>query len=257
MAHILDTIVDCKKREVDAAIKTWGEHPFFINPNNIKRISFSRSLQSNASGIIAEFKRRSPSKGEIHPMANVSQIVPGYESCGATACSILTDTRFFGGAVSDFLVARKLVNLPLLRKEFIIHEFQIEEAAAIGADAILLIASILSDSQIKHFTNLAHSLNMEVLFEIHNIGELDKFIEEIDMVGVNNRDLRTFHTNSSLCEEVVGLLPPGVVKVAESGLSSLKEVKRLRDAGYSGFLIGESFMKHSDPARALRSFLEE
>lgn len=254
MAHILDVIVDCKRREVAASINTFGAEVNVVNRSNECR-RFAKALADSTTGIISEFKRRSPSKGDIHPMADVSRIVPGYEANGATACSILTDTRFFGGAVTDFIVARALVRLPLLRKDFIIHKRQIAEAAAIGADAVLLIASILSPDEVYDFTEYAHSFGLDVLFEIHDIKELNRFNDQIDMVGVNNRNLRTFETDPELCGKVAAMLPETVVKVAESGLTGFDEVERLRQLGFRGFLIGETFMKHKDPAVALHNFI--
>lgn len=255
MAHILDTIVEYKRKEVAAAINCYGESVDVASrPYVQQRRRFADALVDDKTGIIAEFKRRSPSKGDIHPMADVSAVVPGYEKYGAAACSILTDTRFFGGAVTDLMIARKLVSLPLLRKDFIVHRRQIAEAALIGADAILLIASILTVDEVRDFADYAHSLGLDVLLEIHHLDELDHYCDGIDMVGVNNRDLRTFKTDAELSAKVIDRLPPNVVKIAESGLTSMAEVDRLRGLGYTGFLIGERFMKHSDPSLALHAF---
>ncbi len=255
MGNILDTIVAYKRREVEAAIRTYGLHVENHHPERV-HVDMKQSLLKSPTGIIAEFKRRSPSKGDIHPMADVAQVVPGYEKRGASACSILTDTPFFGGATTDLMVARPLVGLPILRKDFVVHKRQIEEAAAIGADAVLLIAAVLTTDEIVDFTDFAHSLGLQVLFEVHNERELAKFYDGVDMVGVNNRDLTTFHTDVDLSSKVVEKLPERVLKVAESGLTSISEVQKLRQAGYRGFLIGETFMKHADPAEALQLFLE-
>lgn len=172
-------------------------------------------------------------------------------------CSVLTDTRFFGGAITDLATARSRVSIPLLRKDFTVSEYQIDEAAVYGTDAILLIASVLSRNEIEAFTRHAHSLGLEVLLEFHSRAELDKYTPEADMVGINNRNLTTFDTDPGLSLAMAELLPQDAVKVAKSGLSSLDEVLRLREAGYRGFLIGESFMKHNDPAAALRNFLRQ
>lgn len=215
----------------------------------------SRALLADSTGIIAEFKRRSPSKGDIHPMADVAAVVPGYEEAGAAACSVLTDTPFFGGAVTDFAVARQRVALPLLRKEFIVDECQIKEAAFLGANAILLIASVLGHGEIERFAALTHALGMEVLLEIHGADELTKIIPDADMIGVNNRNLNTFSTDISMSAEIASKLPVRAVKIAESGLTSMDEIRRLRNEGYRGFLIGETFMKATEPAEALRKFL--
>lgn len=252
--HILQHIADCKRIELDAEKLLmprlhgdpglWPEVP-----------SMAEALINSDTGIIAEFKRRSPSRGEIHPMAQVSDIVPAYERNGAAACSVLTDTPFFGGSLSDLMAASSLVSIPLLRKEFIIDERQLVWARMAGASAVLLIAALLTREQIDTFTYKAHELGLEVLLELHSMTELDKYCEHTDMVGINNRDLTTFHTDPTLSIRMAAELPSGVVKIAESGLTSIEEVKRLRDLGYEGFLIGETFMKHRNPGEALKNFL--
>lgn len=253
MANILDRIIANKRREVEAAARMFGEEVTIAT--TYQPVSLRNSLLESPTGIISEFKRRSPSKGEIHPLALVEDVVPAYDEAGASACSILTDTVFFGGALTDLSVARTLTSLPLLRKDFIISRRQIAEARAAGADAVLLIAAALSRREIEEFTIYAHSLDLEVLFEIHNADELDRYCPEVDLVGVNNRDLTIFETDPLLSEKVAKELPSDVVKVAESGLRSLSEVMRLREAGFRGFLIGESFMKYPHPGQALREFL--
>lgn len=257
MGNILDIIVENKKREVEAKSRfDAGKIEQMASRCLTSRHSMKKSLCEAPYGIIAEFKRRSPSKGEIHPLADVRSVVPGYASAGAAACSILTDTRFFGGAITDLCMARELVSIPLLRKDFVVNDYQVYEAACYGADAILLIAAVLSKSQIEQYTALAHSLGMEVLFEVHDYKDIEKFTPDIDMVGVNNRNLTTFHTNPALSADMARILPDNVVKVAESGLTSIEEVRDLQNAGYTGFLIGESFMKHDDPAKAFADFLD-
>lgn len=219
--------------------------------------SFSRTLAASPTGIIAEFKRRSPSKGDIHPLALVSDVIPSYARAGASACSVLTDTPYFGGALTDLALARTLTDIPLLRKDFTVSDYQIQEAALCGADAILLIASALTRDEIERFTATAHSLSLEVLLELHSLDELDRFCPEVDMVGVNNRNLSTFHTDPTLSLTLARQLPDATIKVAESGLTSMAEVTRLRDVGYRGFLIGETFMRHPSPGDALAKFLKE
>lgn len=253
MANILQQIVDNKRREVEAI----ASRRSYDCSGREKMRSMSNALASSDTGIIAEFKRRSPSKGDIHPSALVTEVIPGYVSAGATACSILTDTPYFGGALTDLALSRQLTDIPLLRKDFIVSEFQIHEAAWYGADTVLLIASALSRDQIERFTSCAHDAGLEVLLELHSMEELDKFCPEVEMTGVNNRNLSTFHTDPALSQKVARKLPDNVVKIAESGLSSMSEVSRLRDAGYRGFLIGETFMKESDPGLALSRFLSE
>lgn len=258
MSNILDRITDNKRREVEAKRTLDGEIMHRMAQERIPRgVSMSQCLAASPRGIIAEFKRRSPSRGEIHAQADAGSIVAGYEAAGCAACSILTDTRFFGGAITDLATARSRVSIPLLRKDFTVSEYQIDEAAVYGADAILLIASVLSRNEIEAFTSHAHTLGLEVLLELHSRAELDKYTPEADMVGINNRNLTTFDTDPGLSLAMAELLPQDAVKVAESGLSSLDEVLRLREAGYRGFLIGESFMKHDDPAAALRNFLRQ
>lgn len=253
MANILDQIVDNKRREVAAEMAFAGGIPTAFHaplPPSMKT-----ALLQSPTGIIAEFKRRSPSKGEIHPKAMVCEIVPGYEQAGAAACSVLTDTPYFGGALTDLAVASSLVTMPLLRKDFTISEYQIAQARIYGASAILLIAAVLTADEMQRFTDHAHSLGLEVLVEVHNAAELDKLPDGADMVGVNNRDLTTFRTDPALSLHIASILPDKVVKVAESGLTSMDEVRRLRDAGYRGFLIGETFMRHDNPADALKRFI--
>lgn len=254
MGTILDKIIANKRIEVAAKINLLGDRlPFKMIHGSV---SMSKALLNSPTGIIAEFKRRSPSKGEIHPLALPSEIVPAYQSAGAAAVSVLTDTVYFGGSLNDLAVARSMADIPLLRKDFIVSEYQIDEARAFGADAILLIAAALSCEEVERFTNHAHDLGLEVLFEVHNEKELEKFCPGIDMVGVNNRDLSTFVTDPQLSLKVVKALPDNVVKVAESGLTSIDEVEQLHQAGFNGFLIGETFMRHDHPGKALEKFLE-
>ncbi|MDE6824799.1 MAG: indole-3-glycerol phosphate synthase TrpC [Duncaniella sp.] len=254
MANILDKIIANKRREVEAADSLLGTE-VAITTDRVP-LSFRQALLDSPTGIIAEFKRRSPSKGEIHPLALVDEVVAAYEGAGAAACSVLTDTVYFGGALTDLMNARAHASLPLLRKDFVVSRRQIAEARACGADAVLLIAAALTAEEIADFTGYAHSLGLEVLFEIHNATELEKYCPEVDMVGVNNRDLTTFHTDPLLSERVARELPADVVKVAESGLTSIAEVEHLRASGFRGFLIGETFMRHDRPGEALSRFLD-
>ncbi len=256
MDSILQKIVDNKRREVEACRRA-GVYDRLVIPGRTP-LSFRQALIDSPTGIIAEFKRRSPSKGEINQTADVATVVNGYSVNGAACCSILTDTPFFGGALTDLAVARMTVpDTPLIRKEFIIDGDQIREAAAIGADAVLLIASVLDAREMAEFTAIAHDLGLEVLCELHNIGELDKLPADADMVGINNRNLATFDTDIARSSQIAAMLPSAMVKVAESGIRSMEEVTRLRREGYTGFLIGETFMRHSQPAEALKNFVNE
>lgn len=227
-------------------------------------LSMRKSLAASSSGIIAEFKRRSPSKGWLHPGANVADIIPFYEAGGASACSILTDGDYFGGSLGDLQKARKLVNIPLLRKDFMIDTYQLFQARVMGADAILLIASCLTIEECRILAETAHSLQLEVLLEIHSEKELEYLNSHIDMLGVNNRNLGTFHTDIDnsfrLIEEIqkytddTGSSP---LLVAESGISHTDTVRELRTAGFRGFLIGETFMKTESPGTTLSNFIKE
>lgn len=224
--------------------------------------SMRAALATSSSGIIAEFKRKSPSKGWLHPDADVADVLPAYEKGGASACSVLTDSSFFGGSFGDLCQARNLVDLPLLRKDFIIDEYQLYQARVMGADAVLLIAACLTPEQCLTFAELAHHLNMEVLLEIHCEAELGHLNAFVDMLGVNNRNLGTFHTdveNSFRLAKALqtvtrekGLSP---LLVSESGISAPTTVSNLREAGFRGFLIGETFMKTDAPGDTLTQFI--
>lgn len=253
MTDILSQIAANKRREVEAEERMEGAVTL---PTDLPEVpSMARALLDSPTGIIAEFKRRSPSKGEIHAKAIASEVIPAYEAAGAAACSVLTDTPFFGGAPSDLMVAASMVSIPLLRKDFVVSERQIIKARIYGASAVLLIASLLTAEEIARFTTVAHDCGLEVLVELHAERELDRLTPAADMVGINNRDLSTFHTDPALSERLVSMLPSSMVKVAESGLTNISEVERLRSLGYRGFLIGETFMKHQHPGEALTKFI--
>jgi len=224
--------------------------------------SMRSALAQSPSGVIAEFKRKSPSKGWLHPEADIADIVPLYEEGGASACSILTDGNYFGGSLGDLQKARKLVNIPLLRKDFIVDPYQLFQARVMGADAVLLIAACLTQQECCSLAETAHSLQLEVLLEIHSEDELDHMNSYIDMLGVNNRNLGTFHTdvNNSfrLVEQIQAYIKQSdtaPVLVAESGISDTATVKELRKAGFRGFLIGETFMKTEQPGQTLSEFI--
>jgi indole-3-glycerol phosphate synthase len=221
-----------------------------------EKISFRQALLDSDTGVIAEFKRRSPSKGWIHPEADVEKIVRGYKAAGATAVSCLTDELFFGGNFSDFKRARiASEGLPLLRKDFIIDEYQIYQSKVMGADVILLIAACLSREETFRFTGIAHALDMEVLLEIHNEEELTYIQPNVDVVGVNNRDLKTFVTDIRHTIDLAHQIPDEQVKISESGLSEPETIAQLRKEGFRGFLIGEKFMKTFEPEKTLEDFI--
>lgn len=219
-------------------------------------ISVRNALAGSSTGIIAEFKRKSPSKGWIFQTAEALEIPFSYQEAGASALSILTDEMYFGGSSEDLETARSKVQLPILRKDFIIDEYQIYEAKSIGADAILLIAAVLSPTDCKHLARKARELNLEVLLEIHSEKEMNHLNEYVDMIGVNNRNLGTFHTDVRCSFELAKHLPNEMLWVSESGISDPHTVSELRSAGYGGFLMGECFMKTADPGASLRNFIQ-
>ncbi|MFI3305115.1 MAG: indole-3-glycerol phosphate synthase TrpC [Rikenellaceae bacterium] len=220
-----------------------------------ERRSMRSALASSASGIIAEFKRRSPSKGWINEGAEATVIPPAYAAAGAAALSILTDTEFFGGSLEDLIAARPLVDIPIIRKEFIVDDYQLYQAKLVGADAVLLIAAALSTEECVALTRKAHELELEVLLELHSQEELEYITDEVDMVGINNRNLGTFHTDVANSYRLAELLPQDMVKVSESGISDPQCVVELRKAGFQGFLIGENFMRTEQPGESLRKFI--
>lgn len=220
-------------------------------------ISLAKNLRNSKSGIIAEHKRRSPSKSVINNALNVQDVAKGYEDAGVCGMSVLTDGKYFGGSLDDLLTARASCNIPLLRKEFIIDEYQMLEAKAYGADVILLIAAILSKNEIKQFSEFAKSLNLDVLLEVHNEAELHKSImPSLDMLGVNNRNLKTFEVSLQTSKNLSNLIPDDFVKVSESGISNIKAIKELKPYGYQGFLIGENFMKTDNPGASATEFIK-
>lgn len=216
--------------------------------------SMKASLAASA-GIIAEFKRRSPSKGWIHRDADPAKTAASYSRAGASALSVLTDEPFFGGTLADLKRVREATNLPILRKDFVISRYQLLQAKLTGADAVLLIAAALAPDECRTLARNAHELHLEVLLELHKEDELECYCEFVDMVGVNNRNLGTFRTDVENSFRMAEKLPADALRLSESGLSSPETVNRLREAGYRGFLMGETFMKAPDPGKALSDFL--
>jgi len=216
------------------------------------------NLRNSHTGIIAEHKRRSPSTSVINQNLNIQDVAKGYETAGVCGMSVLTDGKYFGGSLDDLLVARASCNLPLLRKEFIIDEYQIIEAKAHGADVILLIAAILTKDEIKQFSELGKSLNLDILLEVHNEEELHKSImPSIDMLGVNNRNLKTFDVSLDISKILSELIPTDFIKVSESGISNIEAINELKPYGYQGFLIGENFMKTDNPGKNAKQFIND
>ncbi|OQD41688.1 indole-3-glycerol phosphate synthase [Croceivirga radicis] len=255
--NILDKIVADKKKEVDLKKglipTTQLEKSVLFNRTGA---SLSTALRNSQSGIIAEHKRRSPSKQTINQSTNVGMVAKGYENAGVCGMSVLTDIKYFGGSIEDLLLARACVTMPLLRKEFMIDEYQVLEAKAHGADVILLIAAVLSQKEIKSLSELAKSLGMDVLLEVHNEAELQKSImPSLDMLGVNNRNLKTFEVSLETSKELATQIPDDFVKVSESGISSVAAINELKQYGYQGFLIGENFMKTENPGQSALDFI--
>ena len=258
MKDILEEIIAHKQLEIDLQKKAISEELLINNCNEpMPRVSMRASLAASPYGIIAEFKRRSPSKGWIKEEGQAALIPPAYEAAGASALSILTDEKFFDGNLKDIRDARPRVQLPILRKDFIIDEYQLYQARIVGADAVLLIAAALTREQCKALAAKAHELELEVLLEIHSEQELEYVHENIDMVGVNNRNLGTFHTDVENSFRLAEKLPADMLLVSESGISNPETVKQLRAAGFRGFLIGENFMKTPDPGAALQAFIKD
>jgi len=257
--NILDKIVKDKRVEVGLRknlipIKQLESSVLFER----QTVSLANNLRHSKSGIIAEHKRRSPSKSIINNSLNVQDVAKGYEDAGVCGMSVLTEGKYFGGSLDDLLLARASSNLPLLRKEFIIDEYQLLEAKAYGADVILLIAAILTKDEIKQFSEFAKRLHLDVLLEVHNEEELHKSImPSIDMLGVNNRNLKTFKVSLETSKALSQIIPDEFVKVSESGISSVEAIKELQPYGYQGFLIGENFMKTNNPGESAKQFIKK
>jgi indole-3-glycerol phosphate synthase len=259
MKTILDTIIEHKRMEV---LKRKGMKPLSLlrEKTYYKRTPLDplMSFAKGEPGIIAEFKRKSPSKGVISEAINPEKIVEAYKSAGAVASSILTDRDFFGGSFKDLEnVRNELGDFPLLRKDFIIDSYQVHEAKAYGADFILLIASVLDKKAILELTDVALSLGLSVLMEVHTKEEIEKWNDGIKMIGVNNRNLNNFTVDIQKSLDLFGSLPTETLRISESGLQNPIDVRTLFDAGYSGFLMGERFMKETDPGAALKGFIKE
>ncbi|QBZ98229.1 indole-3-glycerol phosphate synthase TrpC [Flavobacterium sangjuense] len=256
---ILDQIIASKKKEI-ALKKSIVSVAQLENSDlfNKKTNSLRKSIINSPFGIIAEHKRRSPSKATINNSFSAEEVVKGYENAGASGISVLTDTQYFGGSLEDLLLARASVQIPLLRKEFIVDEYQLLEAKAFGADAILLIAAVLSKEEIKQLSEFAQSLALEVLLEVHNLEELEKSImPSLDLIGVNNRNLKTFEVSLQNSIDLVNHIPNDFVKISESGLTTTNDINLLRSHGFQGFLIGENFMKTDSPGKSLEQFINQ
>lgn len=271
---ILSEIIAHKRTEVELQKQSVSPEQLreqvqkLMGSSSVPRHSMRQALASSPTGIIAEFKRRSPSKGWIYETAKAEEIPAAYETAGASALSILTDEKFFGGSLRDISTARPLVDIPILRKDFIIDEYQLLQARIVGADAVLLIATCLTQKECTTLTTQAHALGLEVLLEIHNPSELPYINKEVDMLGVNNRNLGTFVTDVKNSFRIARQLQQAIgskkgasdvrnmpILVSESGISHPETIRSLRAAGFRGFLIGEAFMKTDRPGDTLKDFI--
>jgi len=256
---ILEEIIAYKRKEVETLKNAFPLDNILKNElYNRKTFSLKEFIcREDKTGIISEFKRQSPSKGIINSQADVAAVTMGYAQAGASGLSVLTDTKFFGGSNNDLSDARKANDIPILRKEFMVDTYQVHEAKAMGADAILLIAACLTEKECIGLAKLAKSLQLEVLMEVHNQDELALVNEYVDMVGVNNRNLKTFEVSLDISRELSDKIPGHLIKISESGIASTSHIHELKKYGYQGFLIGENFMKTDNPAGAFQSFVEE
>ncbi len=254
--NILDKIIVQKRIEVEQRKATTSvadllKQPFYASPVlSLKQFL----LDERRTGIIAEFKRRSPSKGIINDRADVVEVTTAYTTNGASCLSVLTDEFFFGGCTDDLIKAR-VNQIPILRKDFIIDEYQVTEAKAMGADVILLIAACLTPVEVKRLATFAKSLGLEVLLELHAEEELGHICEETEIVGINNRNLKTFEVDIEHSLRMAKQIPADKIKVAESGISSVENILLFKENGFRGFLIGENFMKEENPGLAFKNFV--
>lgn len=255
--NILDKIIIQKKievaqRKISVDVKNLEEQPFY------KRQTLSLKqflLDESKTGIIAEFKRKSPSKGIINAAADVVEVTTAYTNNGAACLSVLTDSDFFGGSTEDLVKAR-VSNIPILRKDFMIDEYQVVEAKTMGADVILLIAACLTPVEVRRLAAFAKSLQMEVLLELHAEEELEHICDETEIVGINNRNLKTFEVDIERSLRMAEKIPSTKIKVAESGISSVENIRLFKENGFRGFLIGENFMKSENPGNAFKEFVK-
>lgn len=258
MSTILDTIIAVKRREVEkfkplSSIERFERDGFFWQIRN--RSLVQSLLLPGSTGIIAEFKRKSPSKGWFKTKElEVEPVVAAYNK-SAAGISVLTDDEFFGGDMDDLIQTKVVTDVPVLRKDFIIDKWQIAEAKAFGADVILLIAACLTPAEVKEFAAYANSIGLESILEVHNEEELGHCCDEVSMVGVNNRNLKTFEVDINSSLQLIDKIPPGKPAIAESGISSVESIVTLRNAGFKGFLIGENFMKEEQPGKAFEEFV--
>lgn len=252
---IANTRIEVAARKKETTVGQLEKSPLFLRtPLHVRE----HILDSAKHGIIAEYKKQSPSKGVINDRVRPQDVARGYTEAGASVMSVLTDSHFFGGSMEDLKAAREATTIPILRKDFIIDDYQLIEARAIGADMILLIAACLTPSEVADLAKKAKTLRLNVLLEVHNQEELERSLcDEIDIVGVNNRNLKTFEVSIDTSLKLVNQIPDQFVKISESGISDPESIIQLKKAGFDGFLIGESFMKHEDPGNSLHEFIQQ
>lgn len=255
---ILDKIIAHKRNEVLARKKQFPVCKLQDSAHfKLERPSFLQELIKTVPSVIGEFKRKSPSKGIINFTAKIEQVAKDYQKAGIAAMSILTDKKFFGGEIYDLQLIAGISRMPLLRKDFIVDDYQVIESKSIGASAILLIASVLSKKEVDQLSHLAFDLGMEVLFEIHDEKDLDKLNHKIKIIGVNNRNLKTFEVSIDNSITLFSQLPLNCLKIAESGFHTTNDVIRMFSAGYDAFLIGETFMRSGDPGKTAMDFITD
>jgi len=257
--NILETIIAHKRQEVAERQSLYPaallERSIYFSAPTVSLRSYL--LRPDKSGVIAEFKRASPSKGDINRFANARDVSIGYMQAGASALSVLTDSKFFKGSSDDLTTVRRFNYCPVLRKDFVVDPYQLIEARSIGADAVLLIAEVLTQAEVKDLSERAHDLGLEVLLEVHSAEQLDKVGDAVDCVGVNNRNLETFQVSLQTSVELANQIPGDKVRISESGIQSAEDAAMLRRHGYQGFLIGEMFMRTADPAQTAAKFMRD
>jgi indole-3-glycerol phosphate synthase len=256
--NILDTIIEYKKEQVARNKQLISQEQLMQKPNFSRPIFSLKQflLDETKTGIIAEFKRISPSKGIINNTADVMEVTKVYTENGASCLSVLTDTEFFGGSADDLRKAR-INNIPILRKDFIFDEYQLTEAKAMGADVILLIAACLTAAEVKRLATFADNIGLEVLLELHDETELEHICDAITIIGINNRNLKTFEVDIERSLRMAEQIPADKIKIAESGIDSVETIRLFKDAGFKGFLMGEHFMKEENPGEAFKQFVQK
>jgi indole-3-glycerol phosphate synthase len=256
--NILEKIIAEKKKHIEefsllSPVRRFEDQGFFWRIRN--RSLVQSLLMPGTNGIIAEFKRKSPSKGWFKPKDLEVEKVLSYYNLASAGISVLTDETFFGGDLDDLIQAKVITDIPILRKDFIIDKWQVAESKAFGADVILLIAACLQPVQVKELAGYAKSIGLETILEIHHEKELDHYCDEVSLIGINNRNLENFEVDLDVSLKLIDKLPAGKPAIAESGIRSFQHIQMLKQAGFKGFLVGEMFMKEEDPGKAFEEFI--